>query len=126
MFMEEILQQIKFNLRRDYIASTIIGIDGMYLAFDTTMASINGDRLAAELADGIKNIMEMVKETSFGGLHYLNINTEKYKILLSPLGFGINKARYFYTLIIKQDGNIGKALLEMERTQKLLAKEMSL
>ena len=126
MILDDTLQQFRRTLNRDYVASAIIGLDGMHLSFDTAVTGINGDRLAAELADGLKDVMEMVRETNSGDLHYLNINTDKYRILLLPLGADQSKVRYFCTLAIKQDGNVGKAILELEKAQKILAKEMNL
>jgi predicted regulator of Ras-like GTPase activity (Roadblock/LC7/MglB family) len=121
MRIEDALRNLKNNLRRDYISSGIIGLDGIHLAFDSVDPKQNAVWTAAEMADGVKEVMEMLKEIKSGRLHYLNIATDKFKIFVLPIG---NQNKYFCLLIISTDGNVGKAILELEKTEKLLRQEM--
>ncbi len=121
MNIEDILQQMKNKLRRYYVCSGIIGLDGIYLALDSFDGENSATKIAAEFADGVKDITGLLKEIKSGRLQYLNIATDKYKIFILPIGL---YSKYFCLLIIKKDGNLGKAILELEKTEKLLTKEM--
>jgi predicted regulator of Ras-like GTPase activity (Roadblock/LC7/MglB family) len=121
MKIEDVLQGIRSNLSRDYICSGIIGLDGIHLAFDSVDSARDGVRTAAELADGVKDVMGVLKEIKSGRLYYLNIATDKFKIFILPIGV---RSKYFCLLIIKGDGNVGKAILELEKAEKLLQQEM--
>ena len=117
--LEDVLQELKRSLSRDYISSGIIGLDGIHLAFDSIEQEQNGLLTAAELADAVKDVMEMVGEIKSGRLYYINIATTKVKTFLFPIG---SSAKYFCLLIIKVDGNVGKAILQLEKVEKLLRK----
>ncbi len=121
MRFEAVLQDIKSSLRRDYILSGIIGLDGVHLVFDSISHEQDGLLTAAELADGVRDVMELAKEVDSGKLYYINIATDKFKIFLFPVGC---PAKYFYLLIIKVDGNVGKAILQLEKAEKLLREDM--
>jgi len=123
MGMEEILAGLKQSVSRDYICSAIIGLDGMYLAFDAIKADQEGTKLAAYLADGLREVMDMIQQMESGRLHYLLIATDKFKIFILPIG---KERKYFCALTIQQDGNVGKALLELEKAEPLLKKELGL
>ncbi len=121
MALEDILQQFRNNLARDYVCSGIIGLDGVHLAFDSSDANHDEVQAAAELADGLKDIMDMVKDTNSGIIQYITIATDKYKIFLHPIG---DSVQYFSSLTIKADGNMGKALLEMRKAEQTLEDEL--
>ncbi len=121
MALEDALQLFRNSLGRDYVSSGVIGLDGVHLAFDSTDPNHDEVRAAAELADGLKDIMDMVRDTDSGNIHYITIATDRYKIFLHPLG---SSGKYFNSLTIRADGNVGKAILELEKTEKVLEQEI--
>jgi predicted regulator of Ras-like GTPase activity (Roadblock/LC7/MglB family) len=121
MKIEDVLRELKNNLSRDYISSGIIGLDGIHLAFDSVDPQQNFAQTAAELVDGVKDIIEMLTEIKSGRLYHLNITTDKLRIFIIPIG---KQGKYLCLLIIKTDGNVGKAILELEKAEKLLREEL--
>lgn len=121
MAIEDVLQQLHNNLTRDYISSGVIGLDGFHLAFDSIDPAHDEVKSAAELADGLKDMTDMVRDLDSGNINYIIISTNQYKIFLSPIN---ENSKYFNSLTIKADGNIGKALMELEKAKKHLQTEL--
>ncbi|MBI5788666.1 MAG: hypothetical protein HZA78_07420 [Candidatus Schekmanbacteria bacterium] len=122
MALEDVLQQFRNRLGRDYISSGVIGLDGVHLAFDSVDICHDEVKAAAELADGLKHIMDMVNDTESGSVNYIIIATDACKIFLNPIG---DSKKYFNSLTIKAGGNMGKAILELEKIEKMLAQEIA-
>ncbi len=121
MALEDALQQFRNNLGRDYVSSGVVGLDGIHLAFDSTDPDHDEARAAAELADGLRDMMDLARDTDSGNIHYITIATDRYKIFLHPVG---SSGKYFNSLTIRADGNVGKAILELEKVEKLLEQEI--
>ena len=121
MAIEDVFQEFRRNLGRDYVCSGVIGLDGVHLAFDSIDPGHDEVKAAAELADGLKDVMDMARETDSGKVHYVSIATERFKLFLYPVG---GSGKYFSSLTIKADGNVGKAILELAKAERLLDKEL--
>ncbi len=121
MKFEDVLHDIRDNLIRDYVSSGIIGLNGVHLSFDPAKPEKNGLLTAAELTDVLKDVMQLVNEVESGRLYYINLYTAKFKVFLFPIG---SPPRFFCLLIIKTDGNVGKAILELERAAESLQQDM--
>ncbi len=121
MKFEDVLHDIKHNLSRDYVSSGIIGVDGVHLTFDPATPEKTGLLTAAELADVVKDALELVREVKSGRLYYINLTTDKFKVFLFPVG---SPPKFFCLLIMKVNGNVGKAILELERAGESLRQEL--
>ena len=123
MSLESVLQQLRHNLGKDYLASGLIGLDGIHLAFDSLEPDFDEARMAAELADVLSNMMDLARQIAAGNINYIILATERCKILLYPVTTG-GDSNYFSCLNIKAEGNMGKAILEMEKARKILENEL--
>ncbi len=122
MALEDALLQFRNNLGRDYVSSGVVGLDGIHLAFDSTDPNHDEVRAAAELADGLRDMMDLARDTDSGNIHYITIATDRYKIFLHPVG---SSGKYFNSLTIMADGNVGKAILALEKAEKVLEQEIA-
>ena len=100
------------------LAVSLIGLDGI------AIESINDDSvpldvMGAEFGGFLKSIRLSNTELNTGDVLQLSLITEKYTAFLSAV-----TPEYFVLLVLKPEGNYGRARFELARAKQLLRKEL--
>ena len=100
------------------LAVSLIGLDGI------PIETINPDRIAldvlgAEFGGFIKSIRLSNTDLNTGEVEQFSLVTEKYITFLSAV-----TAEYFVILVMRPDGNYGRARFELTKAKHLLRDEL--
>jgi predicted regulator of Ras-like GTPase activity (Roadblock/LC7/MglB family) len=101
------------------LAVSLIGLDGI------AIESINDHRvpldvLGAEFGGFIKSIKLSNTELNTGEVQQFSLTTERYLTFLSQV-----TPEYFLLLVMRPDGNYGRARFELARAKNMLANELA-
>lgn len=100
------------------IAVSLIGLDG--IAIETIRnGSVPLDILGAEFGGFVKNIRLSNTELDTGDVLQFALVTEKYITFLSAV-----TPEYYVLLVLRPDGNYGRARFELEKAKHLLRDEL--
>lgn len=101
------------------LAVSIIGLDG--IAVETVkVESVPLDVMGAEFGGFIKSIRLSNTELNTGDVLQFSLVTEKYIAFLSAV-----TTEYFVLLVMRPDGNYGRARYELDRAKHLLRDELT-
>lgn len=114
---KEVLQAIRDRVE-GALAVSLIGLDGI------AIASINDDGvpidvMGAEFGGFIKSIRVSNTDLDTGEVEQFSLVTEKYITFLSAV-----TPEYFVLLVLRPDGNYGRARFELARAKHLLRDEL--
>ena len=101
------------------IAVSLIGLDGIAIESVNT----NGvpiDVMGAEFGGFVKSIRLSNTELNTGDVLQFSIVTEKYTAFLSAV-----TPEYYVLLVMKPEGNYGRARFELARAKQLLRNELT-
>lgn len=101
------------------LAISLIGLDGI------AVESLNENRvpldvLGAEFGGFIKSIKLSNTELNTGEVQQFSLTTERYLTFLSQV-----TPEYFILLVMRPDGNYGRARFELARAKNALARELT-
>ncbi|HEX7152362.1 MAG TPA: hypothetical protein VF618_12810 [Thermoanaerobaculia bacterium] len=100
------------------VAVTLIGLDG--IAIETINRDhIPLDLLGAELGGFVKSIRVSNTDLNTGEVLQFSLVTEKYVTFLSAV-----TPEYYVLLVLRPDGNYGRARFELARVKHLLRDEL--
>lgn len=100
------------------LAVSLIGLDG--IAVETVnFDSVNLDAMGAEFGGFIKSIRVTNTELDTGEVLQFSLVTEKYIAFLSAV-----TPEYYVLLVLRPDGNYGRARFELARAKHLLRDEL--
>jgi predicted regulator of Ras-like GTPase activity (Roadblock/LC7/MglB family) len=100
------------------LAVSLIGLDG--IAIDTiNRDAIPLDVLGAEFGGFIKSIRLSNTDLNTGEVEQFSLVTEKYTTFLSAV-----TPEYFVILVLRPDGNYGRARFELAKAKHLLRDEL--
>lgn len=113
-----ILQGIQ-NRVEGAIAVSLIGLDG--IAIESIKSNgVPLDVMGAEFGGFVKSIRLSNTELNTGDVLQFSIVTEKYTAFLSAV-----TSEYYVLLVMKPEGNYGRARFELARAKQLLRNELS-
>jgi predicted regulator of Ras-like GTPase activity (Roadblock/LC7/MglB family) len=100
------------------LAVSLIGLDGI------SVEKLNGDNvpldvMGAEFGSFIKSIRLSNAELNTGEILQFSLVTEKYIAFVSEV-----TPEYYVLLVLKPDGNYGRARFELTRAKQLLRDEL--
>jgi predicted regulator of Ras-like GTPase activity (Roadblock/LC7/MglB family) len=100
------------------LAVSLIGLDGI------SVEKLNGDNvpldvMGAEFGSFIKSIRLSNTELNTGQILQFSLVTEKYIAFVSEV-----TPEYYVLLVLKPDGNYGRARFELTRAKQLLRDEL--
>ena len=100
------------------LAVSLIGLDGI------SVEKLNGDNvpldvMGAEFGSFIKSIRLSNTELNTGEILQFSLVTEKYIAFVSEV-----TPEYYVLLVLKPDGNYGRARFELTRAKQLLRDEL--
>jgi len=115
---KEVLQGIHDRVE-GALAVSLIGLDGI------AIASLNDDGvpldvMGAEFGGFIKSIRVSNTDLDTGEVEQFSLITEKYITFLSAV-----TPEYFVLLVLRPDGNYGRARFELARAKHLLRDELT-
>ncbi len=115
---KEVLRGIRDRVE-GAVAVSLISLDG--IAIDTINdGEVPLDVWGAEFGGFIKSIGVSNTEMNTGEVHQFSLVTEKYITFLSAV-----TPEYFVLLVMKPDGNYGRARFELAKAKHLLHEELS-
>lgn len=101
------------------LAISLIGLDGIAIeALNEHRVPL--DVLGAEFGGFIKSIKLSNTELNTGEVQQFSLTTEKYVTFLSQI-----TPEYFLLLVMRPDGNYGRARFELARAKSALANELT-
>jgi predicted regulator of Ras-like GTPase activity (Roadblock/LC7/MglB family) len=100
------------------LAVSLIGLDGIAIE-KINDGKVPLDVLGAEFGSFIKNIRLSNTELNTGEVLQFSLVTEKYITFLSAV-----TSEYFILLVLRPDGNYGRARFELARSKQLLRDEL--
>lgn len=101
------------------IAVSLIGLDG--IAIESIKSNgVPLDVMGAEFGGFVKSIRLSNTELNTGDVLQFSIVTEKYTAFLSAV-----TPEYYVLLVMKPDGNYGRARFELARAKQLLRNELT-
>ena len=100
------------------IAASLIGLDG--IAVETVGGGeVPLDALGAEFGGFVKSIRSANTELNTGDVRQFSLVTERYITFLSEVTHD-----YYILLVLRPDGNYGRARFELSRAKHLLRDEL--
>lgn len=113
-----ILQDIQSRVE-GALAVSLIGLDG--IAIESVKANgVPLDVMGAEFGGFVKSIRLSNTELNTGDVLQFAIVTEKYTAFLSAV-----TSEYYVLLVMKPEGNYGRARFELARAQQKLQSELA-
>ena len=101
------------------LAISLIGLDG--IAIDSVKGNgVPLDVMGAEFGGFVKSIRLSNTELNTGEVLQFSIVTEKYTAFLSAV-----TAEYYVLLVMKPEGNFGRARFELARAKQQLRSELT-
>ena len=101
------------------LAVSLIGLDGIAVE-SIKKDGVPLDVMGAEFGGFVKSIRLSNTELNTGEVLQFSIVTEKYVAFLSAV-----TSEYFVLLVMKPDGNYGRARFELARAKPLLRNELT-
>jgi predicted regulator of Ras-like GTPase activity (Roadblock/LC7/MglB family) len=113
----QVLEQIRDRVDGT-LAVSLLGLDGI------SIEAVNGDSvpldtMGAEFGGFIKSIRVANTELNTGDVLQFSLVTEKYIAFLSAV-----TGDYYVLLVMKPDGNFGRARFELSRARHVLRDEL--
>lgn len=101
------------------LAISLIGLDGIAVE-SLNESRVPLDVLGAEFGGFIKSIKLSNTELNTGEVQQFSLTTERYLTFLSQV-----TPEYFILLVMRPDGNYGRARFELARAKNTLARELA-
>ena len=119
MVFREVLAGVKEKVD-GALAISLIGLDGIAVEAINPQKNVPLDTLGAEFGGFIKSIKLSNTELNTGEVQQFSLVTEKYVTFLSAV-----TPEYFILLVMRPDGNYGRARFELGRAKHLLRDELA-
>jgi predicted regulator of Ras-like GTPase activity (Roadblock/LC7/MglB family) len=100
------------------LAVSLIGLDGIAIE-SLTSDGVPLEAMGAELGGFVKSIRVSDTEFHTGDVQQLSLVTDRYVTFLSAV-----TSEYFVLLVMRPDGNYGRARFELARARHLLRDEL--
>lgn len=113
----QVLEQIRDRVDGT-LAVSLIGLDGIAIEA-VNHDSVPLDTMGAEFGGFIKSIRVANTELNTGDVLQFSLVTEKYIAFLSAV-----TGDYYVLLVMKPDGNFGRARFELSRARHVLRDEL--
>ena len=113
---KEVLEGIRDRVE-GALAVSLIGLDG--IAIESVNDGVPLDIMGAEFGGFIKSIRVSNTDLDTGEVEQFSLVTEKYITFLSAV-----TPEYFVLLVLRPDGNYGRARFELAKAKHLLRDEL--
>jgi predicted regulator of Ras-like GTPase activity (Roadblock/LC7/MglB family) len=118
MSLADSLQQVVRDLEEsDGIA--LVGMDGIVVEEQKRDARIDLQALGAEFSGLLKTAGKLTESVEWGGVTEMMMSAEHFVVILRQV-----TAEYFLILVVRPDGNLGKARFLLRRAGSQLKTEL--
>lgn len=107
--LEQILQQVRAELGADFIASDVVGTDGLSIAGTSMDSTFDSSSSAARFAMVVKLASKVSDKLSFGAVEDTLTTTDQTMIITRQLGDG----SYFWLMIVTREATLGTVRMTM-------------
>lgn len=101
--LQTVLREVRADLGEDFIASGIVGQDGVALATETADPSFNSDLASAQFSMVMKMSERLSDRLSLGKLQENQLATDTLLALSRPIGDG----SFYWLLVAQAETNLG-------------------
>lgn len=101
--LQSVLQEVRADLGEDFVASGIVGQDGVALATETADQSFNSDLASAQFSMVMKMSERLGNRLSLGKLQENQLATDTLLALSRPIGDG----SFYWLLVAQANTNLG-------------------
>lgn len=101
--LADLLKDIRIDLGADFIASDIVGLDGMSIAGERGRGDYDGDMVAAHFAMVMKLAGKVSGEMDMGAVRENQVDTEKAMVFSRQLG----DTEFFWLLATTREATLG-------------------
>lgn len=107
--LDQLLQQVRVELGADFIATDIVGMDGLSIAGSTSNPNFDSGAASARFAMVMKLASKVSDKLGFGDVVDTLATTEHMLILTRFLGDG----SYYWELAVPKDATLGSVRITM-------------
>lgn len=108
--LDELIQSVRMELGADFIATDVVGMDGLSIAGDAVKSSFGADEASARLAIVMKLATKVSARIKMGQVEDTLITTDKAFIITRFLGDG----SYYWSLTVTDTATLGMIRLIMK------------
>jgi predicted regulator of Ras-like GTPase activity (Roadblock/LC7/MglB family) len=103
----------------DVQALSLVAPDGIPVESISSDGDLDLDALAAELVAQVRSISQDHRELAVGEVQQFAVTTSRMTLMVSAL-----PKSYYLLLVLRPDGNYGRARFELRRARLLLEKDL--
>lgn len=107
--LEQLLQQVRTELGPDFIATDVVGMDGISIAGGSVNPNFSSADASARFAMVMKLAVNVSKKLSLGEVEDGLVTTDQYYILTRFLGDG----SYYWNVTVTRNATLGAVRLVM-------------
>ena len=115
-FLESIVNKVEGTL-----GAALMGMDGISVEKYLPALSINIESLAAEYSAVLRASSSTTEDAGLGPLEELIVSSEQRIAAIRMI-----TPEYFLLILLKRDGNLGRARFELKKARFALAKELAI
>ena len=115
-FLESIVNRVEGTL-----GAALMGMDGIPVEKCLPAVSINIESLAAEYSAFLRASSSTTEDAGLGPLEELIVSSEQRIAAIRMI-----TPEYFLLILLKRDGNLGRARFELKKARFALAKELAI
>ena len=107
--LDQVLQQVRAELGTDFIASDIVGLDGLSIAGTSIEPGFDSSSSSARFAMVMKLAAKVAEKLNIGNIEDTLASTDRMLILTRQLGDG----SYFWQMAVPRDATLGTVRMVM-------------
>jgi predicted regulator of Ras-like GTPase activity (Roadblock/LC7/MglB family) len=115
-FLDNITEKVEGTL-----GAAVMGMDGISIAKRLVDSSINIESFAAEYTSVLRASSSTTHDVGLGPLEELIVSTDQRIAAIRMI-----TPEYFVFMLLKRDGNLGRARFELKKAKFALAKEFAM
>jgi len=107
--LDQLIQEVRAQLGGDFVATDIVGMDGISIAGGSVSPEFDSTEAAARFAMVMKLAAQVSNKIGMGGVDDLLVTTDKVFILTRFLGNGT----YYWGLAVSRNATLGSVRILM-------------
>jgi predicted regulator of Ras-like GTPase activity (Roadblock/LC7/MglB family) len=115
-FLDSIVDKVEGAL-----GAAVMGLDGISVEKRISDSSINIEALAAEYTAVLRTSSATTQDIGLGPLEEFIVFTDQRIVAIRMI-----TAEYFLFILLKRDGNVGRARFELKKSKFALSKEFAI
>ncbi len=107
--LDELIQSVRMELGTDFVATNVVGMDGLSIAGDTVISGFSADEASARFAMVMKLAAKVSDRIKMGQVEDTLTTTDRTFMITRFLGDG----SYYWSLTVTNDATLGMVRLIM-------------